>query len=372
MRDKKITIKVIEQIDLWDSFYEDWQRLLALSRPQHPFLLWVWVRFWAQRMLEEKKTPILLVLSVADGEVVGLVPLQAVKHGPFRIIEGFAQEFCDYIDWLYAPELENEIGQAIYDWLAMTTKRFDYIRVYNIFPDGFAYRVLNRASPDALIRHSIAPQIKISGKFEDYLKTLNPKFYSDIKRRERKLIKEKGPIEYVLVTENNELVNVMDVIAKWLSSRLEKKGASSYLEREGMVKHLVGLYQALNTADILHLSAFKVNNEYAAINVAFKYDNKLFSYTPVFDPQLSAYSIIRLLKFRHIEECFQEDRDLYDLCLGGEKYKLDFQSEIKQLYSFTKYSSRYKGLAKRCYDQVLKPMAKKHNLLRTIISKCFK
>lgn len=362
---------LIDDLARWDACQDDWQGLLEASRPVHPFLLWIWVSSWARKMSEDGNSPMLLVISKGDKPLC-MIPLQIRRSGVLRVMEALAQEFCDYVDWPHAPGSEKEVAQAFSGWLKEFSGSYDYARIYNLFPSGFACRVLNEMAPGAVEEHSIAPQITIKGSFEDYAKALNQKFYSDIKRRERKLVKDKGPYEYTEAFGNGELPEVIEVISGWLGSRLKSKGKSSYLERKGMKEHFVKLYGELNDRKILHLSAMRIQGRYVAINVAFEYEGGLFSYTPVFDPELSAYSVIRILKLKHIEQCFAKGMRVYDFCLGGEKYKLDFQPEIKQLYAFTQYSANLKGGLKKIFDRRLKPLLKKSALAHDINEKYFK
>ncbi len=369
--EKAIKTTLVRGIEGWDGCRDGWERLLELSKPSHPFLLWTWVRQWAGRMAEEGNLPILVVVS-KGGKTLAMIPLQVRKAGLLRVLEGLAQEFCDYVDWPGVPGAEKEVGQAFAGWLKDFSGGYDYARVYNLLPSGFAHAVLSGLSPGAVEEHSIAPQVVVSGSFEEYARSLNQKFYSDMKRRERKLVKDKGPYEYLDSFPNEALPEVIDTIAGWLGERLGSKGKSCYMERPGMKEHLVRVYGELNSRKILHLSAIKVQGRFAAINVAFRYGGALFSYTPVFDPEFSPYSIIRILKLKHIEQCFAEGLRLYDFCLGGEKYKLEFQPEIKQLYAFTRYSANLRGSVKRIFDRNLKPALKKSKLAHGIKDKYFK
>lgn len=243
------------------------------------------------------------------------------------------------------------------------------IRIRNIFPEGAAYRILKRYFPDALEGHGIAPEVPIKGTFDEYLKTLNPKFINDTRRRERKLRREVGEVSYVLLHDNDEIANAVDIIAKWLNLRRGEKNGSSYLDRDGMKDHFIALYQKLNSLNMLHLSAFKVNEKYIAMNVAFDYQNRIFSYTPVFDPRYAKYAIMRLLKLKHIEECYHRGISTYDFCLGGEKYKFAFNPSVKQLYSFSLYGTNLQGMIFKLFKTKLKPEIAKNERLKKEIKK---
>lgn len=369
--DNGIKTTLIDDLAGWDSCRDEWERLLDVSRPSHPFLLWTWIRLWAQRMSEEGNSPFLLVVS-KGGKTLAMIPLQVRRSGLLRVLEGLAQEFCDYIDWPHIPGVEKEVCQAFLGWMKEFSGRYDYIRIFNLFPSGFAHVVLSGVSSGLMEKHSTAPQIATTGRFEDYVKSLNPKLHHDIKRRERKLIKDKGALEYSVISDNDKLPEIIDIVSGWMGSRLKAQGKSSYLDRKGMKEHFVRLYGELNDMNLLDLSVFKIQGRLAAINVAFKYEGGLFSYTTVFDPDLSQYSIIRIIKLKHLEQCFADGTRVYDFCLGAEKHKLDFQPEMKQLYSFTRYNSNLKGSMKKIFDSKLKPALKKSKLAHDIKEKYFK
>jgi len=345
-------MQVYEVTDLrsWDDYKDDWQKLQKACNLCHPFLDWNWIRPWADYLPSEQKKPLILIVKNQHNDVVGIAPFQNNQKGLYKYLEGFAQEFADYIDWLCTPGLEEEVGEKIYDWITSAGKIYDYIRIYNLFPGGLAHKTLRKLCPDQIHKHSIAPQVEINGEFKTYIKTLNKKFISDTKRRERKLSKEVGDVEYFIIDDDKEIPVMMEIVAKWMRSRRNDKNEMSYFDRKGMTEHFIKLYQKLHNQKMLHLSALKIKNRLIAINVAFKYENVLFSYTPVFDPEFKKYSVIRLLKLKHIEECFIQGISIYDFCLGGEKYKLDFNPTIKQLYCLTLHGSNFNGFIKKLFD----------------------
>jgi CelD/BcsL family acetyltransferase involved in cellulose biosynthesis len=119
----------------------------------------------------------------------------------------------------------------------------------------------------------------------------------------------------------------------------------------------------------MYISGFKIGDRYIALNVAFITNNTIFSYTPVCDPELIKYSIIRLLKLKHIEECHNNGISVYDFCLGGEEYKFNFNPEIRQLYSFILYRRNIKGYLKKIFDELVKPFVKNRLIPLLFITK---
>lgn len=365
-------VEKIMDIGRWDNFSHEWKNLTDKCKPGHPFLEWDWIRSWAQRLPVDDLRPLLIAISDDQGNIIALAPFQIKKRGSLRSIEGFAQEFCDYIDWLCDPALENEVGQIIHEWIVKSKRDFDQINIRNIYPDGFAYRTLNKYFPELVHQYGTAPQVSINGKYDEYLKTLKPKFLSDTRRRENKITKEVGEVKYVVVKDSDQIPIMIDRIAEWLSVRRENKDQTSYLDRRNMKEHFIRLYTKLNSLGMLHLSGLCLNDSFIAINVAFKYNNSLFSYTPVFEPEYSKYSVMRLLKMKHIEECYREKFDTYDFCLGGEAYKLNFNPTVKELYIFKAYGSSFNGFVIKLVDNVLKPQIKKRKSLKNMIDKILK
>ena len=349
-------MKITEVTDLknWNDYKDDWQKLQDACKLCHPFLDWNWIRPWADYLSCEQKRPILLIIKNQHNDVVGIAPFQINKKGLYRYIEGFAQEFADYIDWLYRPDFKKEVGRIICEWLLKKRRHYDYIRIFNILPGGLPHKALTGLCPDNIRQHSIASHIEINGTYDDSLKTLKPKFLSDTRRRERKLSREMGEIEYFVVKDSQEISGLLDYVKVWLDVRRKEKNEASYFDRQGMINHLVILYQKLFSLGMLHFSGLRVNNSVAVLNIAFKYNNSLFSYTPVSDPDLKKYSLIRLLKFRHLEECYVNGLILYDFCLGGENYKFKFNPVVKQLYRLTLHCKTVRGHLIKLYDTSLK------------------
>jgi CelD/BcsL family acetyltransferase involved in cellulose biosynthesis len=354
-------LKIKEILTLRELFdvHKEWVNLQNLSELEHPFLDWNWITCWWDRMIFEKKKPIVITVSDNSNCICGIAPFQINKKGIIKTLEGYAQEFCDYIDWLCLPGMENEVGKVVYGWIKETKKKCDLIRIYNIPLNSVAYRILNKFGKQFISKHSIAPYILIEGSYADYLHSLKPKFVNDTKRRQRKLENEKGAVRYFVLEDRNKVQNYVEIIAKWHHARLGEKKESSYLDREKMQEHVIMLYSQMFDSNMLHLSGLEINKQIAALNVAFKYKHSLFSYTPVFDPEFYQYSIIRLLKLKNIEECYNQKLKKYDFCLGGESYKFNFNPQINELFSFTMYSPTLKGLLKKIYDYKIKAIIRK-------------
>ncbi len=351
---KKIKLREIRDLSQWYKFSESWDRLVKLNHIRHPFLDWTWTSMWLEYIQFHGMKSVLLVVQDDHGEVLGLVPLQVNKIGHLRYVEAFCQNFNDYVDWLCIPELEIQVGHAIRDWLYASRDRYDFIRIYNLLPGGFALKTLAGMDEAELKKHSIAPHIPIQGNYKDYLQTLDRKFLSDTRRRERKLVREHGHVKYFEVDNAQKIPEMMDYIETWFNQRRSEKREKSYFDIPGMKEHLISLYQHLLESYMLHLSGFTQGGRPVAINVAFKNKNRLFSYTPVADPAYRKYALIRLLKLKHIEMCYEKGIEVYDFGLGGEQYKFYFKPQMKQLYAFTLYGKSLMGFMRRIYDMYMK------------------
>lgn len=354
-----LTIKEIHSLMQLEEFYEGWLRLQDLSQLEHPFLDWNWITGWWDRMIFEKKFPVILAIYDNSDCVCGFAPFQFNKAGLLKTLEGFAQEFCDYTDWLCLPGMEDEVGEAVSGWLKSARDQCDYIRIFNIPISGVAYAALSKFNEKLTSKHSIAPYILLEKTYDDYLQSLRKKFINDTARRQRKIEKEKGDMQYFVLANRDEIKKMVEIISKWMSARIGKEKSSSYFERDKMQEHMTTFYRRMFDLDMLHLSWLEINKQIAALNVAFKYKNALFSYTPVFDPDFSQYSVIRFLKMKNIEECYVKGWTKYDFCLGGESYKFNFNPQTKQLFSFSMYGPTLKGLLRKCYDTKIKPRLRK-------------
>jgi CelD/BcsL family acetyltransferase involved in cellulose biosynthesis len=309
-------------------------------------------------MVREGKKPIILVAYDND-IIVGFSSFQIVNT-TFRILEGFAQEFCDFVDWLCVPGMEDVVGKAFCQWLSAQKKSYDLIRYYNILPDGVCAQAIRKYSPEMLHEHSVAPHVTMMAtSYDAYINSLKKKFVSDTRRRQRKLEREHGGLDYFVVQSEKDIPDLIELVAEWLRGRRHEKNGSSYLDRYKMKEHITELYIKLFQLDMLHFSGIAINNKVIALNIAFKYANGLFSYTPVFDRVYYKYAVIRLLKLRHLEECYQQGYYKYDFCLGGESYKFNFLPITKQLFKYNSYGHTLTGFSLQIMDSIVKPMIKR-------------
>lgn len=364
-------IKRIDNNNHWKNLSSIWISFQEKYNIENPFLDWKWISSWLEYLPKENILPILLVIKNEFGEIVGLAPFQIRKTILLWKLEAFAQEFCDYVDWLIIPEYEEYAGKAIIEWIKLKRKKYSVIRISNLTEDGIAYRTLSKYFQNQINERGIAPEVDISGSFEEYNNKLNKKFLSDTRRRERKLLKEIGNVNYVKIQDNSEIPKVIENISRWLKRRRNEKGEYSYYDRKYMKNHLISLYKKLNERNMLHLTGLKFGSKYIALNVAFIYKGKILSYTPVFDEKYSKYGVMRLLKFKHIEECFKNKIKTYDFCLGGEQYKYNFNPNIKQLYSLNLYGNNIQGKILKYIEEKIKPVLKKSDKVTWIIKTIF-
>lgn len=362
-------IKEIKNINQWENYSDIWIDFQDKCNLEHPFLDWIWIREWLKYLPNENILPTLIVVKNKCGKIVGLAPFQLRKSILSLELEAFAQEFCDYCDWLVLPEYEEKVGQEIVKWIKSKRKNWSKIRIENLVENGVAYRALKNYYPNYIEKRGVAPEIRMNGSIEMYLKGLNKKFLSDTRRRERKLSREVGNIHYVRVHENCEIPEAIECISKWLRRRRNERDEGSYLDRKHMRKHIVSLYRKLNENEMLHLTGFKIKSKYIALNVAFMYRKKIFSYTPVFDENYAKYGVMRLLKFKHITECFKNNVKVYDFCLGGEQYKYNFNPIVKQLYCVNMYGFNLSGESLKYIDKRIKPILKKSEKIKRTIKK---
>ncbi len=142
---KLLTIETISQKGDFDEIAGEWLRIQKLTKLDHPFLDINWISGWWPQMVREGKKPIILVAYDND-IIVGFSSFQIVNT-TFRVLEGFAQEFCDFVDWLCVPGMEDVVGSAFCQWLSDQKKSYDLIRCYNILPDGVCAQAIKKYFP---------------------------------------------------------------------------------------------------------------------------------------------------------------------------------------------------------------------------------
>ena len=328
-----IDIEVIRSEERWANLAEPWNKLLANSITDVPFLRHEFLYSWWQhrgggewgsddRLAEELY---ILVGRESAGELVGALPLFLSKNHagkPSLVLLG-SLEIADFLDVLVLPE---HVGAFLDAALAHLTgpdaPEWDTLELNNILEDSPSLVGLASAAE----KHSLsckqetlqpAPFIALPGDFDAYLETLDGRYRRELVRKMRNAQRYFIPVQVERVEQLDDLAPAMEDFFAMMRQEPEK---ARFLTAP-MEAQMQALVRSAAEQGWLDLRFLLVGRERAAGYLNFLYGNRVWVYNSSRSDKFSSLSpgiaLIGLLIQEAIEEGYQD----FDLMRGEEDYK---------------------------------------------------
>jgi CelD/BcsL family acetyltransferase involved in cellulose biosynthesis len=285
-----------------------WERLraklAARGGPRGPFLSPTWSAVFAAELVRDARR-LRILIARREGEVAGILPLLAEQRNlagvPARILRSLSDDHSQRCD---APVDGEEPARALVEHL-LPDRSWDLLELRegaaDPIPSGFdalEAAAQERGLPTARWPSLRSPYLPLPASPEVLDASLAPKLRGNLRRRERKLATDVGPVELEpLIGELHR-----DVIDRALTDgfRLE---ASGWKGDQGTAiacdRVLQDRYRALAHAfsarGQLALYFLTVGGERRAFHFGLIEDDVYYVLKPGFDPALSAYGPGHLL-----------------------------------------------------------------------------
>lgn len=158
--------------------------------------------------------------------------------------------------------------------------------------------------------------------FTRYASQKESKLFSDSRRRQRKLEKEFGTLEFIIGDRRSE---VLETCFRWKSDQLRRTGAVDHFAHTTHLNFL----RELAARQILLVSSLSVGGHLLAVDFSMLNQGRLYSWVSGYDPGYSKYSPGRLLLHFLLEESFKQQHTEFDFLWGGEDYKWNYASHVR-------------------------------------------
>jgi CelD/BcsL family acetyltransferase involved in cellulose biosynthesis len=310
--------------EVFDVLADEWTALLHRSACDTPFLSPVFQRTWWRHLGEGE----LLLLTAREGrDLVGVAPLFAVDEpAGGRVLHTVGcVEVSDYLDWVAAPGLEEEVLGAL---LAFLDGVDDWARLdlCNVHQDSPTLRLLPalaqaRGWAAQTEVQDVCPVVSLPGTWEEYLASLGRKHRHELRRKLRRAEATQGLRWFVVGPEGD-----LDQAAADLFDLMEK---SSPEKAEFLTPAMRGFFHELIRATFashwLQLAFLDLGGTKLAAYLNWVYGNRVLSYNSGLDwqsdPGLGAGVVLTGFLIR---DAIAEGREVYDFLRGDERYKYRF------------------------------------------------
>ncbi|MBI3458439.1 MAG: GNAT family N-acetyltransferase [Candidatus Rokubacteria bacterium] len=316
----------VERLPAWGALGLNeaaWNRLVARSHGNLPFLTWQFQTTW-WRVLGEREGSLHL-LAVQDGaaEWVGALPLYKMPTpvGPvLRLVGGV--DVADYLDLVAVAGHEEAVWKALLAALADGPWRaLDLRPVPASSPTVALLPALARAAGLAcrIESEDRCPVIELPASWDAYLAQLSGKDRHELRRKLRRAEKARARVE---------VARTPGGIAALLDSfvalhRKSKAGKARFMD-ERMEVFFREVGAALAAAGWAALWLLWLEDRPAAALFCLEYGGTVALYNSGFDPAARALSPGVVLIVRTVEDAIARGFRRYDFLRGDELYKYGF------------------------------------------------
>ena len=308
-----------------------WKEVLARDPDRHIFATPEWNRVWWEEFGAGKD---LFMLTIRrGGEVVGLVPLYR-KHEDGRKILRFLGgiDLTDYLGPICSLEDRGEVAEALVSWLGKGEVEWDEFDAHNMpVPFGFGEFLIERADNDGypfeLEQEETAAVLLLPDTWEDYLESLDAKERRELKRKNRRILREVPDAAFRTATEES----LERDLKYFVEMHRGAEGHKGHFMRPEIATFFERAAYALMPLGWLRLDFLEIAGRPVATTFSFVLNNTFYLYNSAYEPDLKRLSPGVVLVSRLIEESIEQGRKSFDFLRGQERYKYQLGAQAVPL-----------------------------------------
>jgi CelD/BcsL family acetyltransferase involved in cellulose biosynthesis len=311
------------------SFSGEWNRLLAESLTNVPFLRYEYLSaWWATKGGGEwpDSSGLAIVTAEQDGRLAGIAPLFFANNRegePSLLLLG-SIEISDYLDLIVRPGDVAAFLPGLLDFLAAAPIAWKNLDWHNLLETSPSLPVLQaeagRRGWHFLVEKTYhAPSIPLAGDFETYLGGIDKKQRHEIRRKMRRA-EEAGGVNWNIVEDGSTLDAEVDAFLDLMTTDPKKAAFLTGAMRSQMHAAIHAAFKA----GWLQLAFLTVNGVKAAVYLNFDYQNRIWVYNSGFDRRFMEYSPGWVLLGCLLQWANDNKRSEFDFMRGEEDYKYRF------------------------------------------------
>lgn len=298
--------------DAFSGLRAAWQARADAMGAYGPFLGPDWCELW----WEHFGAPGGAELCVATlGDDAAILPLYRAA-GLVSFLGG--QDVTDYVGVVGPPELHALAGEALIEHLAGDPDWAELRAVAVPAESGFtvaAGLAAIRHEFDVAFRNVESAMLELPRTFDAYLEHVGKKERHEIRRKERRLAREVGPLE---LEADGPLPDAMERFAAMHRRAAGEKGSFMTGEMEAFFLAVAGRFRELGT---LRLDTLFAAGAPVASTLGFADPNGYYLYNSAFDPEYRAFSPGNVLLAMLVQREVEAGRPIFDFMRGDERYK---------------------------------------------------
>jgi CelD/BcsL family acetyltransferase involved in cellulose biosynthesis len=290
-----------------------WTSLAERSR--NLFSTWEWACVW-WRHFGGSGRPLTVLCRDGGGEVVGILPLYLYARRPVRVARFMGHGVADQL----GPVCEAgnvQVAEALARSGRNGRLRWDLLLAERV-PAGGPWE---RSLGGRVLNLENSPVVNIEGmNWDAYLTSRSPNFRSQLRRKERKLVREHGLV-YRLAHDPERLREDMEIFFSLHHARWQAESAAFADHRTAFHREFAAL--ALQRG-WLRLWFAQVGGRAVAAWYGFRFAGAEWYYQAGRDPSWDRSSVGLVLLAHTLREAINDGLREYKLLRGGEAFKYRF------------------------------------------------
>ncbi len=290
----------------------EWSSLA--ERSGNLFSTWEWADVW-WRHYGDAKRQLILGCRASDGRLAALLPLVVDRERPLRVVRFIGHGAADELGPVCAPEDLSAAGAVLADpglggsqsWHVLLAERLPGAHPWPVLLGG------------AELQRDSSPDVDIAGlDWDAYLATRSSNFRSQVRRKERKLQRERD-LSYRLSDQPERLGEDMEALFRLHRARWGEDASGAFDEtREAFHRDFAAV--ALERG-WLRLWMAESEGRAVAAWYGFRFGGAEWYYQFGRDPEWDRYSVGLVLLAHTLREAANDGLERYRLLRGGEGYK---------------------------------------------------
>ncbi|MBN2044952.1 MAG: GNAT family N-acetyltransferase [Anaerolineales bacterium] len=324
-----IELEIIRSHQSWNALSAPWNRLLAKSVTDVPFLRHEFLLAWWQHRGGGEwgaDDQLYVILGRdASGELVGALPLFLSKnHAGLPVLIGLGSiEIADFLDLLALPEhLAAFLDAALAHLTGPDAPAWEALELFNLLEASPSLAALSSAAEKHALTFSQqrlqpAPRIALPETFEAYMEGLDGRYRREMLRKMRNALRYFIPVTITKVESGDDLSAEMEGFITMMREEADK---NAFLN-QAMEAQMQAIARAGFDHGWLDLRFMLVGREKAAGYFNFVYNNQVWVYNSAKAEKFASLSPGISLMGLLIEEAIQAGYSDFDLMRGDEEYK---------------------------------------------------
>lgn len=327
-----MNLQVIEHAPRLEALESDWNKLLAASDHDSPFMSWDWMDSWWKQFGRGE----LKIVTLWEGpQLIAIAPFYLMA-GPagMRTLKLLGSGQSDYLDFLVRKEQAGELYTKLLE-VVEKLGIWDLVQLEQVPPRRLplirqVFKSLGRSVQIKARGHCYG--LPLPGRWDDFLAGLGPNERYNIRRRTRTLEKQFGAVFRKIAHPDEDIKGAVEAFFELMLKRLTVRGKRLAMEEATSKSFHLEVAERFARRGWLSLSMLEVHRRPIGALYAFQYNRRLLYYHSGFDPQWSKYSVGMVMLANCMEDGINRGMREFDFMRGHADYKERWRVEERPFY----------------------------------------